>query len=290
VESLYQQFGGRISLIIKDGAGHHPHSLRDPKPIVDFITQSVREVPTAIPAYVGQKVSRTVLYGLDTIFRDVPGEGLHISYRGAAFVECFDRLVFELPGVEGQVTVIAPKSPASGTPWVLRSAFVTRDDVVDLALLAQGYHIVTGPVPYNADGPQRPSWDAVYQHLTANGFSAKLVVEGVGAGAGDEIAWAAENPDKVSGIYLENALLLRSHMSHAPVLDQLAPLAQAHIVMLGFYGNCPPEIAANATLASTTYQALGGQMTVITQEGAGQAPTLPTDAKPLVDVITHRMK
>ena len=37
VESIYQQLGGRISVMIKDGAGHHPHSLRDPTPIADFI-------------------------------------------------------------------------------------------------------------------------------------------------------------------------------------------------------------------------------------------------------------
>lgn len=29
--------GGIIELILKEGIGHHPHSLKDPKPIVDFI-------------------------------------------------------------------------------------------------------------------------------------------------------------------------------------------------------------------------------------------------------------
>ena len=42
IESVYQQLGGRISVMIKDGAAHHPHSLRDPKPIADFIEQSQR--------------------------------------------------------------------------------------------------------------------------------------------------------------------------------------------------------------------------------------------------------
>ena len=41
IENIYQQFGGRISVMIKEGSGHHPHSLRDPKPIADFISQSV---------------------------------------------------------------------------------------------------------------------------------------------------------------------------------------------------------------------------------------------------------
>ncbi len=35
--SRYRQLGGRIDLIAKPGVKHHPHSLLDPKPIVDFI-------------------------------------------------------------------------------------------------------------------------------------------------------------------------------------------------------------------------------------------------------------
>jgi hypothetical protein len=38
LEAIYLQFGGRISTMIKEGAAHHPHSLRDPGPIADFIT------------------------------------------------------------------------------------------------------------------------------------------------------------------------------------------------------------------------------------------------------------
>lgn len=34
---IYRSAGGKIELIVKKGIGHHPHSLQDPKPIVDFI-------------------------------------------------------------------------------------------------------------------------------------------------------------------------------------------------------------------------------------------------------------
>ena len=40
VEKRYKELGGRIQVIIKPGVGHHPHSLPDPKPIVDFITKN----------------------------------------------------------------------------------------------------------------------------------------------------------------------------------------------------------------------------------------------------------
>ena len=36
----YERLGGKIELITKKGVGHHPHSLKDPAPIVDFIIQN----------------------------------------------------------------------------------------------------------------------------------------------------------------------------------------------------------------------------------------------------------
>ncbi|QJE95196.1 GDSL-type esterase/lipase family protein [Luteolibacter luteus] len=38
VEKRYKELGGKIEVIRKAGGKHHPHSLPDPKPIVDFIT------------------------------------------------------------------------------------------------------------------------------------------------------------------------------------------------------------------------------------------------------------
>ncbi len=38
LEQRYQQLGGSfIQVVEKPGVGHHPHSLKDPKPIVDFV-------------------------------------------------------------------------------------------------------------------------------------------------------------------------------------------------------------------------------------------------------------
>jgi alpha-beta hydrolase superfamily lysophospholipase len=33
----YRKWGGTIKVIVKKGGKHHPHSLKDPTPIVDFI-------------------------------------------------------------------------------------------------------------------------------------------------------------------------------------------------------------------------------------------------------------
>jgi pimeloyl-ACP methyl ester carboxylesterase len=43
VEQRYRQLGGEIKVILKPGIGHHPHSLKDPTPIVDFILQHAPE-------------------------------------------------------------------------------------------------------------------------------------------------------------------------------------------------------------------------------------------------------
>lgn len=39
LEGRYKQLGGTIKVIVKPGCDHHPHSLTDPKPIVDFLLE-----------------------------------------------------------------------------------------------------------------------------------------------------------------------------------------------------------------------------------------------------------
>jgi pimeloyl-ACP methyl ester carboxylesterase len=41
VQKRYRELGGEIKVITKKGVGHHPHSLKDPMPIVEFILQSM---------------------------------------------------------------------------------------------------------------------------------------------------------------------------------------------------------------------------------------------------------
>lgn len=285
IETIYPQWGGRISVMIKEGAGHHPHSLRDPQPLADWIEQSVRSVPAPPPAFAGAKFTRAAFYGTEAFYRNDPKEGNYLTCRGPAFTPCYDRYAFDLPGVEGSINVLVPKTPAPGTPWVFRADYVSREAVVDLALLAKGFHIVVGPVPYNADGPSRAHWDAVYRHLTAHGFARKPVLAGAGGAAGEAYAWAIENPDKVACVYAENPVL-RSHMSRTPPLDHLAPLAKAGVPLLHVCGALDPWLNDQTRVAEKNYKELGGQITVLVKEGEGHFPTAPKDPKPVVDFIT----
>ena len=42
LEKRYKAQGGLIEVIVKPGGKHHPHSLKDPAPIVDFIIKHAR--------------------------------------------------------------------------------------------------------------------------------------------------------------------------------------------------------------------------------------------------------
>lgn len=289
IEDIYQGLGGRISMMIKDGAGHHPHSLRDPKPIVDFITQSVQHTAAPAPEYLAGRITRTAFYDIGNAYRESPNEGTYITCRGPIFTEAYDRYSFELSGVEGAITVIVPKTVMPGKPWVFRSESVSREATVDLALLAKGFHIVTGPVPYNADGPSLENWNKVYQHLVAHGLSKKPVLEGASRSAGDAYAWAIENPDTVSCIYSENPVL-HSLMTKVSLLDNLAPLAKAGVPIMHISGSLDPALATNTRLVEKRYQAIGGSISVMIKEGEGHYPLGPRDPKSVVDFIMEKLK
>jgi pimeloyl-ACP methyl ester carboxylesterase len=289
IENIYQQFGGRITMMIKEGAGHHPHSLRNPTPIADFITQSFQHTAGAPPDFAGARFSKTTYYSAESSYRDFAEEGTRITCRGPAFTECYDRYAFGLERVEGTIDIISPKTAAPGKPWVFRAGFVDRNAAVDLALLSKGFHIVTGPVPYNADGPLQAHWDAVYAHLIKHGFSTRPVMEGAAGAAGEVYAWAIANPDKVSCVYAENPVL-RCKMSKTQPLDQLAALARTGVPLLHVCGSLDPWLDSQTRVAEKRYKELGGQITVILKEGQAHYPLEPQDLKPVLDFVTKNAR
>jgi pimeloyl-ACP methyl ester carboxylesterase len=283
-EGIYQSLGGRVSVMIKDGAGHHPHSLRDPKPIVDFIEQSLKPVSAPVPGFAGKSPTKSVFYAAETFYREYPTEKTYITCRGPLFVECYDRYEFKLDGIKGGVGVIVPKVAAAGKPWVFRADVVGRDAVIDIDLLAKGFHIVTGPVPYDANGPSLQDWNAVYKHLVEHGFSKKPTMEGAGGAAGEAFAWAIENADRVACIYCENPIL-RGTMSKTPVLDNLAALAKANVPLYHVCGSLDPWLKSQTRVAEERYKKLGGQITVVVKDGAAHYPLAPADRQAAVDFI-----
>lgn len=284
IEEMYRQFGGEISVMIKEGFGHHPHSFRDPKPIAGFIEQSVFRTPAAAPVFAGTSFSRSYFYSNECFYRNAPEQGAYLTCRGPLFTPSYERYEFPLDHVEGTVTVIVPRSAASGLPWVFRSGFVFPEAKVDLALLAKGFHIVTGPVGYNFDGPVIAHWNTVYEHLVAQGFSSRPVMEGAGAAAGEVYAWAIANPEKVACIYAENPIL-HSNLAKVQPLDSVAALASAHVPLLHVCGSRDPHFAANTQVLESRYKKLGGRIRVILENGREHYPLAPDDPAPAIGFI-----
>lgn len=284
IESIYQQLGGRFSVMIKDGVGHHPHSLRDPTLIADFITHSL-EPATPPPAFVGQEFSKSYFYGVENRYAEYPTEDMYVTCRGAVFSEVFDQYEFKPDCTSGNVHVIVPKRAAPDKPWVLRADPAIRDDVVDLALLQQGFHIVRAPRPRDPSVTQMQEWQAFYEYLVGQGFSSKPVLEGAGGSAGEIYEWAIANPDNVSCIYGENPIL-RHYSSQSQPIDNLAPLAKAGIRILHVCGSDDPWLESQTRVAEQRYRELGGAITVVIQDGNAHFPLSPRDVRPVVEFIT----
>lgn len=288
IETIYRQLGGKISVVIKEGVGHHPHSLRDPKLIADFITASFpapeRTVPDVIAAGGAGRVTRSAFYGAPATYEEVPQEGTFLTRRGPLFSPFYDRYAFGLDGVEGTVQVILPRKAAAGDPWVFRADIPTAASTVDLALLAEGVAIVVGPVPYNGDGPRAQDWNKVYAHLTKHGFSNRPVLAGSGGAAGEAYAWAIANPEKVACLYGENPML-RCTMTKAQPMDGLETLAKAHVPIVHSCGTRDPLLDRESRVAEAKYRALGGTFALLAIEGTGPLPTPPRKVALIVKLL-----
>jgi hypothetical protein len=165
---------------------------------------------------------------------------------------------------------------------------VSRDAVVDLALLHRGFHVVTGPRPRDPTVTVLDEWNSLYKYLVDHGFSTKPVLEGAGGAAGEAYAWAIANPNKVSCIYGENPIL-HNYTSETQPLDHLTPLAKAGVDLLHVCGSLDPWLETQTRVAQKRYQELGGQITVMIKEGEGHYPLAPNDQGPVVDFIIKRV-
>ncbi len=219
IENIYHQAGGDITVIIKEGQAHHPHSLKNPQLIADWIVQHMQ--PTAInrPAFVDANFTKSHLYSLEPSFFYLKEEQTFATGRGPGFTESYDRYDAARNSTfrSGGMAIVVPRNVAPGKPWVFRADPIDRDSTVDLALLAKGFHIVSPPLT-GQPGPAQQDWDQTYKTLVDSGFSKKPVMEGTGANAGEVYAWAIANPDRVSSIYVRNPSL-RSLMAKAPPID-----------------------------------------------------------------------
>jgi hypothetical protein len=290
--------------MIKEGPGHHPHSLKDPALIAGWVEDNMKPdsgvapVAPAIAALTappttglttpttGLTFEKSYYYSYANSYRLIQPENTYATCRGPLFTDCYERYDVKTSstwGITG-MTIILPKKAAPGHPWIFRADRIGREaEPVDLALLAKGFTIVAAPVTEQA-GPLRKQWDEVYQLLTSQGYSSRPAMEGTGAGGGEAYYWAIGHPNEVSCIYVLNPVL-RSLQAAGPLTDSLAGLAKAAIPILHVCGSLDPWYAVNTVVTKAKYRQLGGHMKVMVKEGAGHFDALPPDPAPIVDFI-----
>ncbi len=297
IENVYEQLGGRFTFMLKEGTAHHPHSLKDPKIIADFLEQSSQTPPSPRPSFLDDSFVKSYYYSTENSYVFLAKEDTYATCRGPQFTPCYDRYDKSTRswGNTG-MAVLVPKTPAAGKPWVLRADRIDRTtSPVDLALLAKGYYVVAPPL-LQQRGPVRADWDAVYKQMTDAGFSTKPVLEGAGAGAGEAYGWAVGNADKVSCIYAENPVLRSTMLGNGnedakvPHVDDLSALAKAGVPILHVCGSLDPWLDRETRPTEKSYKELGGAFTVIVKPGEGHFPIGPQDPAAVVNFITASAK
>ena len=229
----------------------------------------------------------------------------------------FERYDFEIDG--RKCLVVAPKTEASGRPWIWRARFFGHEPQVDLALLSRGFHLVYIDVAGLFGSPKAVShWNAFHEYLTEkHGFSAKPALEGMSRGGLIIFNWAAANPNKVACIYgdapvcdfkswpggkgigrgspsewqkcldvyglsEEQGIAYRGNP-----IDNLRPLAKAGVPLLHVCGSADEVVpmAENTQVIQQRYRKLGGRIKVIAKKGVGHHPHSLEDPTPIVQFI-----
>jgi hypothetical protein len=290
IEQRYQQLNGRITVMIKDGVAHHPHSLRNPGFIADWIEQHSLNEPGTRPDFANDKFVKSYYYSLESTNLWLNEEKTYVNCRGPGFVECYERYDEKTSspwGLSG-VSVVVPKQVAPGKPWVFRADAITRDAAIDQSLLARGFHIVTAPLTAQS-GAVLKEWNNTYQLMIDHGLSQKPVLEGSRAAAGEAYAWAIENPHKVACIVGRNPAL-RSLMSKTSPLENLGALAKAGVPLIHVCDKTNPWLNEQTKMVEQRYKGLGGEIRVLVNDDDARSPLPATILAHATDFIIGKTK
>lgn len=120
-----------------------------------------------------------------------------------------------IPIGSANAQILVPSHPATGKPWVLAprlydlaSAPVANMARTQLELVKQGFHVVAitpGAILGAPDHEKR--WDKIYSMMTEKfGLSLEVVPMGLSREGLGVLTWAADNPGKISCLYLDKAV------------------------------------------------------------------------------------
>jgi pimeloyl-ACP methyl ester carboxylesterase len=236
--------------------------------------------------------------------------------------EGFDRYDFKVS--DKSAIVVVPHHPLPGKPWLWRGEFFGAFANADAALVTNGFYLVYLSVPNLFGSPKAvKSWDQFYEELTGKyGFAKRAALIGLSRGGLYSYNWAIANPDKVSCIYADAPVcdfkswpggklkglgkgngsdpewrqMLKAYgfKSDAEAIayrgnpvDNLKPLADAHIPLFHVYGDADSVVPwnENTGVVEERYRKLGGNITLIPKPGVGHHPHGLADPRPIIDFI-----
>jgi pimeloyl-ACP methyl ester carboxylesterase len=236
--------------------------------------------------------------------------------------EGFDRYDFEVDG--HPAIVVVPKQSLPGKPWIWRGEFFGAFANADAALVAKGFHLAYLRVPDLFGSPTAVmDWNVFYDELTGEYHLAKKpALICLSRGGLYCYNWAIANPNKVSAIYADAPVcdfkswpggklkglgkgegsaaewdkMLKAYGFHSDAeaiayrgnpVDNLKPLAEAHVPLLHVYGTADPVVPweENTAVVAERYRQLGGDITLIPKPGVGHHPHGLADPTPIVDFI-----
>src|SRR6266567_1503166 len=245
IENIYHQGGGRISMMIKEGTGHHPHSLIDPKPIADFIEQHFNPKPTVRPEIVDDTFINT---GLAVLVPKTAAAGKPWVFRADRIGPDASALDLALLA-KGYYIVAAPITGGGPNRKEWDDVYKTMTD--------HGFSKKPAMEGLGAGTGEAYAW------AIQNPDKVSCIY--------------GENPVMRS--------IMASEQGDRHLADKLEPLAKAGVPILHVCGSLDPWLDRDTRMAEKNYQALGGNFTVIIRQGEGHFATGSRDAKPVVDFI-----
>jgi acetyl esterase/lipase len=194
--------------------------------------------------------------------------------------------------------VLVPATASSGRPWVLAASLYDLENpaLVNLArtqheLVKHGFHVVAiepGAILGAPDLEAR--WDAVYREMTARfGLSREVVLMGVGREGMPALRWAAENPGKVSCVYLDKAVCQEpqataSTLNPVALAEKLAAARVGIIYVAGGQDEIVP-FAENGAVIQKVFESKGLFFRPLKQPTEGHHPHGLSDPREILRLI-----
>jgi pimeloyl-ACP methyl ester carboxylesterase len=228
----------------------------------------------------------------------------------------FPRLDFDLLG--HHATIVGPKTPAPGTPWIWRTESLEGDTRVDLALLDRGWHVAYFDAAGLYGSPKSVALlGRFYAHVVAQyGLADRMVLEGIGPGGLDVLSFTATHPTRVAALFLNGpAVDIRSWPGRDPQsaewreclqaynltpeklatfkgspLDRIGPVAtqKVPIIVAASQSDETVPFAENTGALEKQYRALGGPIQVVLKPGADRMARSAVEPAPIVEFLLAR--